>query len=485
MTFNNGSPESPFSWINQGYDITPCKDKRPIVTNWQNKTIKFDQWEDNYMTFQIGLKLNGLVDFDIDNHFVGRFVKRYLKSSGASYGRKGNPESHYLFLDELKPKKFMLPKELESYYKDFPHGACLCEIRSGNNFQSIVPGSKINNEQVEWNNFAGIKSYPGDLESDISKIALSGALSIIYAPQGNHDNYCTAIAGVLSKHTNWDENEINEFVHNLALLSGDKNHHKKMSKGTNAKNSTGNKLGMPTIAEIVGCNVKTISDLFSWIGIKDSGSCFTGLKCYTTEPKYWQIEYKGRWITVMDSGILLSYTKMSILILENCFEVAPVISPKDWKAIVAGLLQNVQKIDAPIESSYMGVVGGVFIDWLQTHSKSSKEDFRFNLGDYSSCARFEGFYWFKLEGITSQLKRKSMSFEMRKLTHFLREEFGAEPTKITIDKKELRVWKIPVANVEGHLRNNKDVTGQMKKAVERLDKREEETGHRYGEEIPY
>ena len=110
--FNNGSPESPFSWINQGYDITPCKDKRPIITNWPNKTLKFDQWEDDYMTFQIGLKLNGLVDFDIDNHFIRRFVEKYLKSSGTVYGRQGNPLSHYLFLGELKSKKFEIPKEV-------------------------------------------------------------------------------------------------------------------------------------------------------------------------------------------------------------------------------------------------------------------------------------------------------------------------------------------------------------------------------------
>jgi hypothetical protein len=251
-----------------------------------------------------------------------------------------------------------------------------------------------------------------------------------------------------------------------------------MSKGSTAKEKT---YGMPKLAEIVGSNVKSISELFSWIGIADSGSCFTGLKCYTTEPKYWQIEYKGRWITVMDSSMLLSYAKMSILILENCYEVAPVISPKDWKAIVAGLLQNVQKIDAPIESSYMGVVGSVFINWLQTHSnsKSSKEDFRFNLGDYDSCARYEGYYWFKLEGITGRLKRKSMSFEMRKLTHFLREEFGAVPTKITIDKKELRVWKVPAENIDGHIRNNKDMDGFSKKAVERLK------DFKYKPEIPY
>jgi len=78
-----------------------------------------------------------------------------------------------------------------------------------------------------------------------------------------------------------------------------------------------------------------------------------------------------------------------------------------------------------------------------------------------------------------------MSFEMRKLTHFLREEFGCEPTKITIDKKELRVWKVPTTNIQNHFRNNIDVEGMLKKNNERLNKIEKETGHRYKPEIPF
>ena len=78
-----------------------------------------------------------------------------------------------------------------------------------------------------------------------------------------------------------------------------------------------------------------------------------------------------------------------------------------------------------------------------------------------------------------------MSFEMRKLTHFLREEFGCEPTKITIDKKELRVWKVPAENIEGHVRNNKDEDGANKKILERLDNKEKENGFRYKPDIPY
>jgi hypothetical protein len=441
--FDNGAPTNPYSWIMGGYDITPCRNKRPVLANWQNRTISLEQWEKHYSGFQIGLKLKGLVDFDVDNHFVKRFIEKYLGSSGAAYGRKSNPLSHYLFDEELQSKQFVMPKELESHFKDFPHGACLCEIRNGNTRQSIVPSSEINNEAVEWNNYSGIKKYNGDLQLDIGKIALSAALCILYPIEGARDFYCSAIAGVLTKHTNWSKSEIDNFVYNIATFSGKEDREslkERMSKGTEAKNPKTKNLGLPTIAEKVGCSVKSISTLFSWVGVNDSGASFKELKVYETEPKYWQLKYKDTWITIMDSSILLSYTKVSILILENCYEVAPVVSPKDWKEIVKGLLSNVQKIDVPYESSYYNVIGTQFLNYLD---RNTREDKIFLSGSGSSWLNHEDKHiYFKLEHVIRDLQSRRISFELRKLTHYLRENYGAEPTKMTISKKEHRVWKV-------------------------------------------
>ena len=41
---------------------------------------------------------------------------------------------------------------------------------------------------------------------------MSTALCILYAPGGSRDAYCTAIAGALLKHTEWSEEDINEFI---------------------------------------------------------------------------------------------------------------------------------------------------------------------------------------------------------------------------------------------------------------------------------
>ena len=117
MTFNNGAPETYVEWIEQNHDVTPCLNKQPIVKGWtkQENYVLVSEWKKKYLNHQVGLILNGKTDFDIDNHFIKRFVGKHLKSCGAIYGRKSNPLSHYLFKGELTPFKYTMPKELENY----------------------------------------------------------------------------------------------------------------------------------------------------------------------------------------------------------------------------------------------------------------------------------------------------------------------------------------------------------------------------------
>ena len=49
-----------------------------------------------------------------------------------------------------------------------------------------------------------------------------------------------------------------------------------------------------------------------------------------------------------------------------------------------------------------------------------------------------------------------MSLDVRKIAHLLRTEFNAEQTKVTIDKKEIRCWKIPEDMVDGSRFTNND-----------------------------
>ena len=482
--FTDGAPTTPEEYLNLGCEITPCKGKRPIIKGWQeHKADKGDFTKE----INIGLKMTGKTNVDVDNHYVKRFAGKYLLSPASTFGRKSNPCSHYIFSGEVKYKMFSLPDDFKDYCKSFPHGTTLLELRSGNGHQTIAPGSVNDGEKVEWQHWVGFQKYVGDIERDVGKIALSTALSILYPPKGNRDNYCTAIAGVLKNHTEWSANEINQFVYNIASLSGkDENAGGKMAKGTNAYNDKTRNFGLPKLAEILNCSVGAVAKLFEWVGIKDSASQFTDLRVYKTDPKYWVFKFRGHDITVMDTSLLLSYTKIKILILENTLQEPPEIKPAEWKSIRMDLLRNVKEIEAPDDSSYYGMIGFQLIEWASYRRNQSDKDLdRLTDGGMWGILRSDKHkgYLFKLEGLIGRIKSKGLTFETRKLTHYLRTKFEAEDIKISIEGKQFRVWRVPYSKIED---NNIDKDLGLNMRQEKRKKEEEETGHSYLKpEVPY
>ena len=271
----NTSPVSYEDWIDLGRVIIPCLKGTPEVKNWASPDFKItkEEWKQKYSHCEIALRLDQDTDFDIDNPIVRRFTDIYLKNKSSIFGRDSNPTSHYIWNEKLKFKQFILPKELEKFCKKFPHGNTLCEIRSDAKHYTIVPESQHSkaDEIVRWESYKGFNKYPGDLKIDLGKIALSTALCILYAGKGQRDAFCTAVAGVLITKTQWSEQEINEFIYEVAIAANDEESNKRDNKGTTVKKAQ-RKFGMPKLAEIVGCETRTIATLFSWIGIKEAAS---------------------------------------------------------------------------------------------------------------------------------------------------------------------------------------------------------------------
>ena len=274
IEFNESKPPVNYEdWINLGRSIVPCI-KGITITKWKSPEFKIskEEWKNKYSHCEIALKLDQDIDFDVDNELVKRFIETYVKPPYSIFGRNGNPSSHNIWKGNLDFKQFVLPSELKNYCKKLPHGNTLCEIRTGVHY-TIVPESQHSkaDETVKWEKFCGFKEYAGDLNADLRKVALSSALCILYAPDGQRDSYCTAIAGVLLKHTNWEEDEINTFVYNIAVASNDSEAEKRNSKGSSGKKAS-RKLGMPKLAEIIGCSTRTIAELFSWVGVEYAAS---------------------------------------------------------------------------------------------------------------------------------------------------------------------------------------------------------------------
>ena len=182
---------TPQEYLNKKLPIIPCDGKMPVQKNWQNTDATIEDFKPGN---NIGLKMEKHFDIDIDNQLCKKFLNYYMEVPSAIYGRKSNPGSHWLYKGEAEYKKFALTKHFESIYKDFPHGATLIEIRSGKSRQSIVPGSVINGEDVEWDRFEGISPYSNDPNIDISKVALSTILSLMFPNKGHRDDYLLTIA---------------------------------------------------------------------------------------------------------------------------------------------------------------------------------------------------------------------------------------------------------------------------------------------------
>ena len=268
----NKEPISYIDWLEYGRVIIPCLKGTPRVKKYTDPDFKIEKdiWKRDYETAEIALRLDHDVDLDIDNEFVKRFLPYYIKDCGAIFGREGNPTSHYLWTNrnQISFKQFNLPDEFEKDFKNFPHGSMICELRTEKKRYTIVPGSLHSKSKtnVRWEKFEEIREYQGNLSIDVGKVALSAALTIIYPSTGARDDYCTAIAGILVKNSDWTDDEIDNFVSRIAEHADDEDLAKRLKKGTSSR-KTNRKFGINKLHEITGYTHQNLTGLFNWIGL--------------------------------------------------------------------------------------------------------------------------------------------------------------------------------------------------------------------------
>ena len=102
--FSDGAPRTIKEWHDMGYMMIPCNTEGvPIIKGWAN-----DDYDSKVSTIQkeyqlrknipgvFGVRLEDIVDFDIDNYVMQKFIAGRIVC-GAKFGRKSNPLSHLLF----------------------------------------------------------------------------------------------------------------------------------------------------------------------------------------------------------------------------------------------------------------------------------------------------------------------------------------------------------------------------------------------------
>ena len=267
----NKGPINYIDWLEMGRVIIPCLKGTPKVKKYTDPDFKIEKdiWNRDHETAEIALRLDNDVDLDIDNEFVKKFLHFYVKDCGAIFGRDGNPTSHYLWSNKSKIPftQFRLADEFEKDFKNFPHGSMICELRTEKKRYTIVPGSLHSKSKtnVRWEKFEEIREYQGNLLIDVGKAALSAALTIIYPTTGGRDEYCTAIAGILVKNSDWTDEQIDLFVSRIAEAAND-DVQERSKKGTTTR-TTDRKFGVNKIHELTGYSHRNIQGLFNWIGL--------------------------------------------------------------------------------------------------------------------------------------------------------------------------------------------------------------------------
>tara|TARA_Y100000114_G_scaffold153129_1_gene172554 strand:+ start:224 stop:1681 length:1458 start_codon:yes stop_codon:yes gene_type:complete len=275
MNIENKAPVTYEDWLNLNRVIIPCVKGVPRIPKYTQKDFKIEkeEWKRDYEKSEIALRLDVDIDLDVDNPIVKDFIPYYIKNCSAIFGRAGNLSSHYLWTNETKLpfKQFRLPDEFKEDYKDYPHGGMLCELRAEKERYTIVPGSLHSKSKtnVQWETYEGIKPYKGNLLSDVGKIALAAALVVIYPTEGGRDEYCTAIAGILCSHSDWSDDEINDFIYRICEAANDNEREKRKEKGTSSR-KTDKRFGINKIHQITGYSHANIQKLFNWIGLFES-----------------------------------------------------------------------------------------------------------------------------------------------------------------------------------------------------------------------
>jgi putative DNA primase/helicase len=240
--------------------------KGPVKKGWQKHPL-VDAGDVSILSehYNIGLLLTELTDVDVDMPQLCEIAKRRLPKTEFSWGRKTNPNSHFVYrIPEIKFKKFSFPAN-GSETKD-----TIIEIRHGN-LQSILPPSthEASLETYEFSTNSDSR-VPADWTKEdclvvVSTIAALGLLTR-YWKKGMRFFGATALAGAMARN-GWKWERAETFFADLADLTNDR---KLFARARNSyeriETRDGNAAGIPSLHDLFGRDVT--KKLLDWLELE-------------------------------------------------------------------------------------------------------------------------------------------------------------------------------------------------------------------------
>ena len=253
-------------WHQRGILPIPVKngDKRPIGKKWQTQRLTPEtipqvfKPSDNVGGLW-GKPSNDHVDVDLDSPIAVALAKNFLPAT-LTYGRKGNPTSHYIY-------KCVGAENLRCRLKS---EGMVIELR-GTGFQSVLPPSlhpsgeryRIENEQAPME-----VSYRM-LRRWVYEIGAAASFVANYPDEGGRHDYVHAVTGALM-HSGWNDEHVEKFM--LAVLGAiDGREDDIKQRETTIKNTIkrfregGQIMGWPTLETWIGR--AELSQIRTWLDV--------------------------------------------------------------------------------------------------------------------------------------------------------------------------------------------------------------------------
>jgi hypothetical protein len=300
--FPTSAREAAKLYLSKGWSPIPLppRSKNPGFRDWHELRLTLDTLHQYFLpdrACNIGV-LNGspsgnLVDVDLDCGEARLIARRLLPATGAVFGRKTAPQSHWLYrtsqaLDRAQVK-----------FEDLD-GTMLLELR-GTGGMTVFPPSmhKDTGELIEWEEPRG---DPADVNLDDlrrvgSELAAASLLARHWPARGSRDVAAMALSGGLAR-ADWSEERISQFVEDVAVAAGDEEAKARAAKAgpTIAKQATGEETtGWPTLIELLGDQgAAVVGRVREWLGLAEKQSAESPLTAEAPWPEALPIEaYHG------------------------------------------------------------------------------------------------------------------------------------------------------------------------------------------------
>jgi DNA-binding transcriptional ArsR family regulator len=211
----------------------------------------------------LGAASGDLVDIDLDSSAAVRLAKFFLPKTGAVFGRRGKPSSHWLYISNFpKTEKFVDP------FEAVKQNATIVEIRSTGGQTVFPPSMHESGEAIEWVcDGKPLEVDSATLRRSVTFLASACVLARFWREGVRHD-MSLAVAGALLRN-GYSENEVSNLITAICTLRGDDEVEDRLQsvKTTVEKLCRDEKLqGFPTLADLT--DSKLVQTLCKWLGIE-------------------------------------------------------------------------------------------------------------------------------------------------------------------------------------------------------------------------